>query len=156
MEKYASLDTWMKMCLLSWRGTCHTSQITVNVSVCVLWTTVSHQNLSKMSWSLILLTETRVSWGIPDQSLDRTECKFKSLTDISALTRHRMIPSYPPASVNEHGNAARTDVRKRRWYAAHLHYPVHDLPPAFSTMTFPDESCSQARPTKKCPSANQA
>ena len=50
-------------------GTRHASQITVNVSVCALWTTVSHQNLWNMSWSLILLTETRVSWGVPDQSL---------------------------------------------------------------------------------------
>ena len=53
MEGYASMDTWMKMCLLSWRGTRHASQITVNVHVGALWTAVSHQNLWNMSWSLI-------------------------------------------------------------------------------------------------------
>ena len=40
------------MYLLSWRATRHASQITVNVRVCALWTTVSHQNLWNMSWSL--------------------------------------------------------------------------------------------------------
>ena len=59
----------------------------------------------------------------------------------------------PPASANQQCNAARTDVRKRRWFVAHPHYNVHGLPPAFSAVTFPGESYSQAHPSKKCPSA---
>ena len=29
MQVHAALETWMKVCLLSWRGACHVSQVTV-------------------------------------------------------------------------------------------------------------------------------
>ena len=75
---------------------------------------------------------------------------------IFALARHSELLSCPPARANEHGNDARTDVRKRRWCVAHHHYPVHGLPPAFTAVTFPSMSYSQAHPSKKFASANQA
>ena len=86
---------------------------------------MSHQNLYNMYWSLIprnrdarILSYFGSTHGTALSAKSRVWLIFPSWPDTGWLVR------VSPANDKQHCQAARTDVRKRRWCVMYCHHPV--------------------------------